>query len=341
KDNLGSTRVVTDSTGSKLEESNYLPYGENLENSDETFGFTGKEQDLSGLTYFGARYYDPSLGVFVTVDPIGDGINWYEYAASNPVNRIDSLGLQDVLPGFDLDEEDAEVTTEFASSDVTTVSTIELLSELSPDFFIVVDMGLTGEDVDYLAGNEEATIDDKAAIFGAIDVDRSTEDYFRENEPLVYAHQDYYEAMKNTDLVFDQIMLTANYATEVGPVLLMGFAAKPNPYGERGKFKVKNKIISPKMKKLGAQARESPRFAEQLNSLRRNLKFGNFGAGTTKKTGVGTVRNTDVHYVKHNNVRLFYRVRGHEILHIVGESTKKAEQQAMDSLREVKMYSTR
>ncbi|MFH1839777.1 MAG: RHS repeat-associated core domain-containing protein, partial [Nanoarchaeota archaeon] len=101
KDNLGSTRVVTDSTGSKLEESNYLPYGENLENSDETFGFTGKEQDLSGLTYFGARYYDPSLGVFVTVDPIKDGMNHYQYAASNPLKYVDPTGTRlHIIPFF-------------------------------------------------------------------------------------------------------------------------------------------------------------------------------------------------------------------------------------------------
>ena len=96
KDNLGSTTVVTDETGIKVEENNYLPYGENLENSDETFGFTGKERDSSGLTYFGARYYDPSLGVFTTVDPIKDGVNWYQYAAGNPMKFVDPSGLREV-----------------------------------------------------------------------------------------------------------------------------------------------------------------------------------------------------------------------------------------------------
>lgn len=93
KDNLGSTRVVTNKDGDILEESNYLPYGENLGSSDETFGFTGKELDDSGLTYFGARYYDPSLGVFTTVDPIKDGMNHYAYANNNPMKYVDPTGL--------------------------------------------------------------------------------------------------------------------------------------------------------------------------------------------------------------------------------------------------------
>ena len=93
KDNLGSTRVVTDLNGNTIESNTYLPYGENLDSSRETFTFTGKELDSSGLQYFGARYYDPSLGRFISVDPIGDGGNWYEYAASNPLKFVDPTGM--------------------------------------------------------------------------------------------------------------------------------------------------------------------------------------------------------------------------------------------------------
>jgi len=93
KDNLGSTRVVTNSNGDIAEINTYLPYGENLDNSQETFTFTGKELDSSGLTYFGARYYDPSSGRFITVDPIGSGNNWYAYANNNPMKFIDPAGL--------------------------------------------------------------------------------------------------------------------------------------------------------------------------------------------------------------------------------------------------------
>ncbi|MGE5527640.1 MAG: RHS repeat-associated core domain-containing protein, partial [Patescibacteria group bacterium] len=57
--------------------------------------FTGKEIDETGLGYFGARYYDSEVGRFTTVDPARDGLNWYEYCSSNPVNRNDPNGQQD------------------------------------------------------------------------------------------------------------------------------------------------------------------------------------------------------------------------------------------------------
>ena len=95
KDNLGSTRTVTNEFGEVIESNTYLPYGENLDSSRETFTFTGKELDSSGLQYFGARYYDPSIGRFITIDPIWDGINHYEYAASNPVKFVDPDGLSE------------------------------------------------------------------------------------------------------------------------------------------------------------------------------------------------------------------------------------------------------
>jgi len=92
-DNLGSLRVVTDKDGKVKEANTFLPYGEALDNSEETFTFTGKELDSSsGLQYFGARYYDPSIGRFITVDPIGDGINWYSYANNNPLKFVDPSG---------------------------------------------------------------------------------------------------------------------------------------------------------------------------------------------------------------------------------------------------------
>jgi hypothetical protein len=40
----------------------------------------------------GARYYDPYIGRFITPDPSRDGLNWYEYAADNPVNKVDPTG---------------------------------------------------------------------------------------------------------------------------------------------------------------------------------------------------------------------------------------------------------
>ncbi len=41
----------------------------------------------------GHRYYDRSLGRFLTRDPLGDGNNWYDYAGNNPLKNIDPSGF--------------------------------------------------------------------------------------------------------------------------------------------------------------------------------------------------------------------------------------------------------
>jgi RHS repeat-associated protein len=49
-------------------------------------------EDNTGLIYMRARYYDPSLGRFISEDPAGQGKNWYVYCGNNPVNFIDRDG---------------------------------------------------------------------------------------------------------------------------------------------------------------------------------------------------------------------------------------------------------
>ncbi len=47
----------------------------------------------SSLMLLGARYYNPRPGRFLTIDPIKDGMNWYAYAANNPMRFVDPTGL--------------------------------------------------------------------------------------------------------------------------------------------------------------------------------------------------------------------------------------------------------
>ncbi len=59
---------------------------------DETGTYTDGSPDGDGLVYMRARYYEPTTGRFVSEDPARDGINWFDYANSDPVNECDQSG---------------------------------------------------------------------------------------------------------------------------------------------------------------------------------------------------------------------------------------------------------
>jgi RHS repeat-associated protein len=60
------------------------------------FGYGGpfgyQTDSDSVLLLLGHRYYDPTLGRFLSRDPIGDGRNWYTYCGNNPVRFADPEG---------------------------------------------------------------------------------------------------------------------------------------------------------------------------------------------------------------------------------------------------------
>src|SRR5208283_3149286 len=63
-----------------------------------------------GEYYSNARWYDPTLGRFLTEDPARDGINWFAYVNNNPLAHIDPTGLGG--PGIGDDEEVRPVITQ-------------------------------------------------------------------------------------------------------------------------------------------------------------------------------------------------------------------------------------
>ena len=106
-DALGSPIAATDEAGNLKWREEYLPYGERLlkqDNDTNDTWFTGKQEDkATGLSYFGARWYDPVLGRFTGIDPVGfqeDNIhsfNRYAYANNNPYKFVDPDG-REVVP---------------------------------------------------------------------------------------------------------------------------------------------------------------------------------------------------------------------------------------------------
>jgi RHS repeat-associated protein len=97
-DPLGSALALADDAGVARTQYTYTPYGATTAAGDASsnpFQYTGRENDGTGLYYYRARYYNPSLGRFISQDPLGlgGGINRYAYALSDPINFIDPLGL--------------------------------------------------------------------------------------------------------------------------------------------------------------------------------------------------------------------------------------------------------
>ncbi|PYM91302.1 MAG: hypothetical protein DME04_19325 [Candidatus Rokuibacteriota bacterium] len=102
-DHLGGVNVVTDASGARVQLEEYDPWGQESRaegTADPTHRFTGKELDPeTGLYYYGGRYYDATLGRFVSADPFvpaptnPQSLNRYGYVINNPANLIDPSGF--------------------------------------------------------------------------------------------------------------------------------------------------------------------------------------------------------------------------------------------------------
>ena len=88
----------------------YDAYGNELQrdlNDENPFRYCGEYYDTeTGFIYLRARYYDPMVGRFTSVDPIKDGLNWYAYCAGNPVAFVDPTG--ESLENVNIEEQNSE-----------------------------------------------------------------------------------------------------------------------------------------------------------------------------------------------------------------------------------------
>ena len=96
-DQLGSTRALTDSTGTVTGTYGYTTYGAVSAHTGTAtpLQYAGQYTDVeSGLIYLRARSYDPATAQFLTVDPAVDATrSAYGYAADSPLNGMDPTGL--------------------------------------------------------------------------------------------------------------------------------------------------------------------------------------------------------------------------------------------------------
>ncbi len=122
-DHLSTASLLTDMSGLPYQFFLNLPFGEEMASQHSTasnfnsrYKFNGKELDneiegrdsriplksnknrneQTGWYYYGARYYDPNVSIWLSVDPLAEkfpAFNPYNFTMNNPVNLVDPLGL--------------------------------------------------------------------------------------------------------------------------------------------------------------------------------------------------------------------------------------------------------
>ena len=102
-DHQGSVREVTSPSGLVVDSVVLSSFGQILDRTDPEiplrYFFTGREYDSeTGFYFYRARYYDPQVGRFISMDPLsfaaGDS-NLYRYVGNHPTSATDPTGMQE------------------------------------------------------------------------------------------------------------------------------------------------------------------------------------------------------------------------------------------------------
>lgn len=98
-DGLGSVTSISNTAGALAQTYTFDSFGKQTASSGSLtnpFQYTGRESDAeTGLYYYRARYYDPTVGRFISEDPTGfkGGSNFYPYVTNDPANQTDPMGF--------------------------------------------------------------------------------------------------------------------------------------------------------------------------------------------------------------------------------------------------------
>ena len=105
-DHLGSSSYITNLDGEVSQHIEYVPFGEVfIEERNNTWNtpylFNAKEFDEeTGMYYYGARYYEPRLGLWMSCDPMQEKApiySTYSYCHNNPILLVDPDGAYPII----------------------------------------------------------------------------------------------------------------------------------------------------------------------------------------------------------------------------------------------------
>lgn len=123
QDHLGNNRAVINHDGTLEQVNHYYPFGAiygdvNYNDNLQKYKYNGKELDrMHGLNFYdyGARQYDPLLGMFTQMDPLAEKnypYSPYNYCAGDPVNKIDPDG-RDGMAAIDFEKKTIAISQTF------------------------------------------------------------------------------------------------------------------------------------------------------------------------------------------------------------------------------------
>jgi RHS repeat-associated protein len=164
KDHLGSSTAMTNSAGTKIEATEYLPFGSQRSHSGTNtsdYLYTDQEYDnTTGLYNYNARLYDPVIGKFISADTVvpdwmdPQALNRFSYCRNNPLIYVDPTGhfweelgnwllgngwLKDVAP-----ENTPPPPPEPPTEEATKTPVIDIVIDVVSGTLTVVDVGLAG-----------------------------------------------------------------------------------------------------------------------------------------------------------------------------------------------------
>src|SRR5690554_1004914 len=168
-DHLGSSSYITNLDGEINQHLEYLPFGEalveeHLSSYNSPFKFNAKELDAeTGNYYYGARYYDPKLSIWLSVDPLAEKYpDWspYNYTLQNPINMVDPDGRDPWKPIVN-DDGSTSYVKEEGDTESTLQSQYGLDKKTAENLYSTIDENgvISGEEVYNETGKDILQLD--------------------------------------------------------------------------------------------------------------------------------------------------------------------------------------